>query len=66
MIQAFTNEEPSSFETLGSQFSILGVVPNWDPKPEFSMILVRPKNPSCLGLKNLDPVPWASQISPSG
>ncbi len=26
MVQTFTHEEPSSFETLGSQFSVLGVV----------------------------------------
>ena len=30
MVRTFTQEEPSSFETLGSQFSGLGDVPNWD------------------------------------
>ncbi len=30
MVRTFTDEEPSSFETLWSQFSVLGDVPNWD------------------------------------
>ncbi len=30
MVRTFNHEEPSSFETLGSQFSVLRVVPNWD------------------------------------
>ncbi len=64
MVRTFTHEEPSSFETLGSQFSVLGDVPNWDsgqtqslryiglwsdPKSEFS------------GTESPDPDPLESQ-----
>ncbi len=63
MVWIFTHEEPNSFEILGSQFSVLGDVPNWDsgqtqnlssiglwshPKSEFS----RTESP--------DPDPWES------
>ncbi len=51
-IWTLTHEEPSSFETLGFQFSILGDTPNWesDPKSEFS------------GTESLYPDPCESQI----
>ena len=45
MVRTFPHEEPSSFETLGSQFSALGDVPNsdfgtesLDPDPRESQI----------------------------
>ncbi len=65
MVQTFAHEEPSSFETMGPQFSVLGDVPNWDsgqtqspssigfwsdPKSEFS------------GNESPDPDPRESQI----
>ena len=43
MVRTFTHEELSSFEALGSQFSVLGDVPNWDS--------CQTQNPSSLGLK---------------
>ncbi len=30
MVRTFTHEEPSSLQTVGLSFSVLGDVPNWD------------------------------------
>ncbi len=64
-VQIFTYKEPSSFETLGSQFSVLGDVPNSDfgsdQSPSSIGFWSHPKSESS-GTKSPDPDPRESQI----
>ncbi len=46
MVRTFTDKEPSSFETLGSQFSL-----SWKPIRTFVFVPGQTQSPSSLGLK---------------
>ena len=65
MFKVTTPEEPRSFETLGSQFSVLGDVPNLDSGQTQSTSSIRllsdPKS-EFSGTKSLDPDSQESQI----
>ncbi len=65
MVSTLTHEEPSSFETMGSQFSALGDVPNWNSGQTQILSSIglwsEPKS-ELSGTKSPDPDPRESQI----